>query len=192
MSDAISRLNEVVITGPVGVGKTTVSALLAEALGVPHVELDSLRFGYYAELGYDEAVRERLSDAEGWPAVYRYWKVFDPHSVERILEEHSGVIDMGGGSLICEYDDQLDRMRRALAPFPNVVMLTPCEDVDQALGILDKQKGRPMPGNRHFLEHHSLWELARIVVYTADHTPEEVRDEILQRLVPMPFPGKRG
>ena len=175
--------HDVVITGPVGAGKTTVSALLAEALGVPHVELDSLRFGYYAELGYDDAVRERLREAEGWRAVHRYFKVFDPHSVERVLEEHTGVIDMGGGSLICDHDDQLDRMRRALALFPNVVMLTPCKDVDRALGILDEQKGRAMPGNRHFLEHRSLWELARIVVYTADHTPEGVRDQILKRLV---------
>ena len=174
--------HDVVIMGPVRAGKTTVSALLAEALGVAHVELDSLRFGYYAELGYDDAVRERLWEAEGWPAVYRYWKVFDPHSVERVLEEHTGVIDMGGGSLICDQDDQLDRMRQALAPFPNVVMLTPCQDVDRALGILDEQAGRAMPGNRHFLENRSLWELARIVVYTADHTPEEVRDEILERL----------
>ncbi len=182
-----------IITGPVGAGKTTVSALLAQALGVPHVELDSLRFGYYAELGYDDAVRERLSEAEGWPAVYRYWKVFDPHSVERVLEEHTGVIDMGGGSLICEYDDQLDRMRRALAPFPNVVLLTPCEDLERALSILDEQAGRPVAGgNRHFLENRSLWELARTVVYTAGHTPEEVRDEILERLVPMPPRGREG
>lgn len=40
-----------IVIGPVGAGKTTVSALLAEALDVPHVKMDRLRLGYYAELG---------------------------------------------------------------------------------------------------------------------------------------------
>lgn len=128
-------------------------------------------------------MRKRLFEAEGWRAVDRYWKVFDPHPVERLLEEHTGVLDMGGGSLICAYEDQLERMRRAFEPFPNVVMLVPCPDIERAVVILSEQKGRVMDFNREFLHNRSLWELAKITVYTEGLTPEQVCAEVLQRIV---------
>lgn len=43
----------IILIGPTGIGKTTVSKLLAERLGMPRVALDEIRFGYYKEIGYD-------------------------------------------------------------------------------------------------------------------------------------------
>jgi hypothetical protein len=37
--------------------------------------------------------------------------------------------------------------------------------------------------NEYFIRHPSNHQLAKIVMYTKDKTPEEIRDEILQKLV---------
>jgi hypothetical protein len=79
----IQRFDPIFI-GPVGVGKTTVSALVAQALGVAHVEYDNLRRGYFEELGFDMEQNLRLNAAEGWHTMYRYWKVFSPYAIERL------------------------------------------------------------------------------------------------------------
>ena len=67
----------IILIGPLAAGKTTVGKLLGAALGVPTVELDDLRWGYYAEIGYDPEYAQRLRDEGGMKARAAYWKQFD-------------------------------------------------------------------------------------------------------------------
>ena len=68
------------VIGTTGSGKTTVARRTAEALGVPHIELDTLHWGPDWEEAPLETFRERVSDAiqgDGWVVDGNYGKVRD-------------------------------------------------------------------------------------------------------------------
>ena len=81
-------LSDIILIGPVGTGKSTLSRLLAEKLGLPRRSMDDLRWDYYKEIGFDETVQKQIAEQEGFLGVYRYWKPFEAHAVERLLAEH--------------------------------------------------------------------------------------------------------
>jgi len=186
----------VILIGPISAGKSTVGKLLAEKLRLPHYQLDEDRWTYYNEIGYDQArVSEIARHGEGMLGVLRYWKPFEAHAVERILQEHSGsVIDFGAGHSVYEEKDLFDRVERALAPYPNVVLLLPSPDLDESVAILNarflkmlEEEGQQVDRvilqvNEHFTKHPSNHRLAKMVVYTKGQTPQETRDEIVRRM----------
>lgn len=175
---------DVVLIGPIGVGKSTVAALLADALGVPLCSIDDLRSVYYPEIGYDEAYADALRRSEGLLGLYRYWKPFEVHAVERALAEHSGcVFDFGAGHSVFEDSELFARVRRALAGVRFVVLLVPSPDPEVSIqALLDRLPADPegvVALNEHFVRHPSNTRLATHTVYTEGKTPEEVRDEIV-------------
>ena len=52
----------IILIGPMGAGKTTIASLLAQKLGIVHHELDTRRWDYYLELGYDEAYAAQIRE----------------------------------------------------------------------------------------------------------------------------------
>jgi shikimate kinase len=178
---------EIVLIGPIGAGKSTQSRLLSEKLGVPQWAMDDLRGRYYAEIGFDERLATQIQEREGFAGLYRYWKPFEIHAVERLLAEHTDrVVDLGGGHSVYEDDAFFARAQRALAPYQNVVLLLPSPDLDESVRLLTERTGPCVSGgvdfHEHFVKHHSNHDLAKTVVYTKGRTPEETRDEILSRV----------
>lgn len=176
-------MEDIILIGPVGVGKTTTAKLLAEKLNKPLVSMDDLRLGYYKEIGYDDNHRAELKEKIGQKAVYQYWKVFDAHSVERILEDHENCIfDFGGGSTVMEFDVEFKRIQTALAPYSNVVLLTPSSDKHESLEIIYKRKNVVTNGwnlLQHFVFNGQYEKLAKQTVFVKDKTAEQVCDEVL-------------
>ena len=104
--------SEIIFIGPVGAGKTTLGTLVAEALQLPKHSLDDLRWGYYDEIGYDVATMKASDAKEGFAGVYQYWKPFEIHAVERMLEEHKDcVFDFGAGHSVYANDGLLRESR---------------------------------------------------------------------------------
>jgi hypothetical protein len=185
---------EIILIGPIGAGKTTVGALLAEALGLPQVSLDDVRFNYYRQIGYDEAAGEELERRHGFLALYRHWKPFEVYAVERALAEHAGcVFDFGAGHSVYEDPALFARAQAALAPFANVVLLLPSPDPDESVLLLRQRDGECADGgvdfHEHFVKHHSNRALARLTVYSKGQTPQQTRDEVLRRLLVPPAPA---
>lgn len=188
----------IILIGPMSAGKSTVAELLAEKLGLPHYALDDDRWEYYKEIGYDEAEASRIAHSdEGMIGLLRYWKPFEAHAVERVLQDHSGaVIDFGAGHTVHEDAALLARVQRALAPFPNVILLLPSPDLDESVAVLNARFSQLLHDevghvdaallevNAHFVRHPSNTTLAKIVVYTNGKTPQETCAEILQRIAP--------
>lgn len=177
---------EFVIIGPAGVGKTTVSKLLAERLDVPKVSMDDVLFGYFREVGFDEDHWKHIAEKLGKPAAYRYLKVFGSYGVKRILEDNQNcVFDFGGGGVMGEFPDEFAAMKTALSEFENVVFLIPAPDKKESLRFLyDRLKINP-PGwtiLEHLVFHPTHEELAKHTVYVKGKTPEQVCDDILMKL----------
>ncbi|MFH8883238.1 3-dehydroquinate synthase [Streptomyces californicus] len=161
----------VVLVGPMGVGKSTVGELLAARLGTTYRDTDA---DIVAEAG--KPIAEIFYD-EG----EEHFRALERRAVAAAVAGHPGVLSLGGGAV-------LDGATRELLAGRPVVYLS--MDVDQAVRRVGLNTARPllavnprrqwrelMDARRHLYE-----EVARTVVATDEHTPEEVAQAIIDAL----------
>jgi shikimate kinase len=191
-----NKLNStIILIGPLGAGKTTVGHLLAERLGLPICSLDHVRCAYYEKAGYDETLASQIvASSQGIQGVLRYSKPFEARMVEMVLADHNGIIDFGASNSV--YDDQelFARVESALSPYPHVILLLPSADLDESAEILKTRLTRMLTAagkdynqglfelNEYFVKHPSNQRLAKLVIYTKERTPEEISEELVQKL----------
>ncbi|MCL4262255.1 MAG: shikimate kinase [Anaerolineae bacterium] len=183
----------IILIGPLGAGKSTVGRLLAEKLALPFCSVDAVRGQYYQKVGYDETVAAQIAaSGQGIRRVLRYSQPFEARMVEMVLAEHHGVIDFGASNSV--YDDEalLARVERALAPYPQVILLRPSPDAAESTAILKSRLVRMLTAagrefndelfvlNDYFVQHPANRRLAKRVVYTKDKTPEQICAELVQ------------
>ncbi|MGY1550101.1 shikimate kinase [Streptomyces sp. MN6] len=160
-----------VLTGPMGVGKSTVGQLLAGRLGVGFRDTDD---------DIVAAEGRAISDIfveDGEPA----FRALEKEAVRQALAGHDGVLALGGGAI-------LDPDTRALLAGERVVYLS--MDVEEAVRRTGLGAARPllavnprkqwrelMEARRHLYE-----ETATAVVPTDGRTPEEVTEAVLDAL----------
>jgi shikimate kinase len=178
---------EIVLIGPRGSGKSTIAALLAKKLGLPRRSIDEVRWKYYDEIGYDIDTARYKHNQEGFWGLYRYWKPFEAHAVKRLLEDFRDcVFDLGGGNSVYEDDGLFEQVRELLAPYSHVILLLPSPDLNESIQILNARNEHDTESqrevNQHFVRHHSNYDLAKLIVYTKDRTPEETCEEIIKWL----------
>ncbi|MER8009117.1 shikimate kinase [Streptomyces sp. NPDC094149] len=162
---------QVVLVGPMGVGKSTVGRLLAERLGVGYRDTDD---DIVAAQG--RTIAEIFVD-DGEPA----FRAIEKAAVREALAGHEGVLALGGGSI-------LDADTRALLAGHRVVYLS--MDVEEAVKRTGLNTARPLlavnPRKqwRELMEaRRSLYEeVATVVVATDGRTPEEVTQVALDAL----------
>lgn len=189
-----------ILIGPLGAGKTTVGRLLAEKLNLPFCSVDNVRLAYYQKAGYDKTLASQIAASEqGIQGVLRYSKPFEARMVEKVLADHHGIIDFGASNSVYDDKDLFARIENALAPYPNVILLLPSPDMDESVEILKKRLTRMLTEagkeftdelfelNEYFVKHPSNHQLAKLVIYTKDKTPEEICDELVQKPTIMPF-----
>ncbi|MEU8667814.1 3-dehydroquinate synthase [Streptomyces anulatus] len=161
----------VVLVGPMGVGKSTVGELLAARLGTTYRDTDADVVAAagkpIAEIFYDEGEE--------------HFRALERRAVEAAVAGHTGVLSLGGGAV-------LDAATRELLAGRPVAYLS--MDVDEAVRRVGLGAARPllavnprrqwrelMDARRHLYE-----EVARTVVATDEHTPEEVAQAIIDAL----------
>jgi shikimate kinase len=161
----------VVLVGPMGAGKTTVAALLAEAWGVPARDTD-----------------RDVEAAEGRPISdifvddgEQHFRSLERAAVRAALESHDGVLALGGGAV-------LDPATREALAGHTVVFLR--------VGLADAVKRVGLGGARPLLlgnvrgtlkklldERTPVYEsVASVVVDTDGREPGEVADEVRRRV----------
>ncbi|GHA80474.1 shikimate kinase [Streptomyces termitum] len=161
----------VVLVGPMGSGKSTVGALLAERLGAPYRDTD-------ADIVAAEG--REISDIFVEDGEERF-RALEKAAVAAAVAEHEGVLALGGGAV-------LDAGTRALLAGLPVAYLS--MDVEEAVRRVGLGVARPllavnprrqwrelMDARRHLYE-----EVARAVVATDARTPEEVAEAVLDAL----------
>ena len=162
---------QIVLVGPMGVGKSTVGRLLAERLDCSYRDTDD---DIVAEQG--RTIAEIFVD-EGEPV----FRALEKQAVQRALAEHDGVLALGGGSI-------LDEDTRGLLAGHRVVYLS--MDVEEAVQRTGLNAARPLlavnPRRqwRELMEarRHLYTEVALAVVPTDGRTPDEVTQAVLDAL----------
>ncbi len=183
---------KIILIGPMGAGKTTIGKLLSERLGLRNISLDEIRQPYYDEVGYNNDVARQVHAERGMAGILEYWKPFEAHSVERVLQDYTDcVIDFGAGQSVYDDDGLFTKVKKALEPYPNVVLLLPSADQEESIQILNTRIPPDAPPeiipwykemNAYFVRHHSNTDLAKIIVYTLAKTPSDTCDEIIGKL----------
>ncbi|MFD0311518.1 shikimate kinase [Streptomyces sp. NPDC127119] len=161
----------IVLVGPMGVGKSTVGALLAERLGCRFRDTDE---DIVAEQGRTIA---DIFVEEGESA----FRALEKQAVRRALAGHEGVLALGGGSI-------LDEDTRALLAGQPVVYLS--MDVEEAVQRTGLNAARPLLAVNPRRQWRELMDarrplyagVASAVVTTDGRTPEEVTRAVLDAL----------
>ncbi|MEU6210558.1 shikimate kinase [Streptomyces sp. NPDC090085] len=161
----------VVLVGPMGSGKSTVGALLAERLGVPYRDTDA---DIVASQG--RTVSDIFVD-EGEP----YFRELERQAVAAAVAEHGGVLALGGGAVLDE------GTRGLLAGLPVAYLSM---DVEEAVRRVGLGAARPLLAVNPRRQWRELMEarrplyteVARVVVPTDDRTPAEVAQAVLDAL----------
>ncbi|MEV0779696.1 shikimate kinase [Streptomyces sp. NPDC050433] len=162
---------QIVLVGPMGVGKTTVGALLAERLDTAYRDTD-------ADIVAAEG--REISDIffdEG----EQHFRDLERAAVRTALAEHSGVLALGGGAV-------LDKDTRGLLEGLPVVYLS--MEANEAVRRTGLGLARPLlainPRQQWKLlmeERRSLYtEVARAVVPTDERAPDEVAEAVIEAL----------
>ncbi|WP_059008722.1 shikimate kinase [Streptomyces specialis] len=160
-----------VLVGPPGAGKSTVGALLAERLGVTLRDTDA-----DVERTAGKSVADIFVE-DGEPRI----RALEAAAVRAAVTGHDGVVSLGGGAV-------LDAGTRALLAGRPVVFLDVA--LAEAVHRVGLDTARPLlavnPRQRWRVlmeERRPLYtEVARAVVQTADRTPDEVVQAVLDAL----------
>ncbi|GAA5153247.1 shikimate kinase [Nocardioides marinquilinus] len=157
----------VVLVGPMGAGKSTVAALLAERLGVTARDTDA---------DVEAAEGRSVSDIFVDSGEARF-RELERDAVAAALASHDGVLALGGGAVLDE------RTRSLLAGHPVVFLRVGLSEAVKRVGL---GAGRPLLlGNvrarvKALLDERApIYEsVATAVVDTDDATPAEVADRV--------------
>ncbi|MBC9733602.1 shikimate kinase [Nocardioides marmotae] len=160
-----------VLVGPMGAGKTTVAALLADAWGVAARDTDQ---------DVEAAEGRSVSDIFVDSGEARF-RELEAAAVAAALAEHDGVLALGGGAVL----DPATRER--LAGHPVVYLRVGLADAVKRVGL---GTSRPLliGGVRSRIkalldERAPVYEsVATLVVDTDGRTAQQVADEILEAL----------
>ena len=157
-----------VLVGPPGAGKSTVGRAVANRLGVAFRDTDA---------DVETSAGKTVSDVfvDDGEAAFR---ALERAAVERALQEHDGVLSLGGGAV-------LDAGTRRLLADHHVVLLD--ADLGAAAGRVGMGQGRPLIGlnpraqlRQLLQERRPLYlEVAREVVDTSALTPMQVVEQVV-------------
>ena len=179
----------IVLIGPQAAGKSTLAAAVAKARGLRHVPLDAVRYYYFLLEGFEFA---RQLAAPDFATVAAYWKPFEIGAAEGVLADFpDSVIDFGASQAHFEQPDRRARFEAALGPLPNVFLLLPSLDLEEAIRICDERdrarmgpRYDPMRGElaRKYVHSDCFRAVAKHTVVTGGRSVEEAAEELLSLL----------
>ena len=195
-NEILEQREEIILVGPMGVGKTTLALHLSEKLGLLNFPVDRLKWYYRFKNGYDLAKGTKILKESGFQELANYFTdYFGNAELAEILNEfRGGIFDFGASHSHYENYNDLLEAKRILAPFNNIIQLLPTNDFKTNCEILDKRISKRyediewkkevlssyIQQNRVYLLSNSYSSLAKTTIYTEGKTIEQVGEEILK------------
>ncbi|HRV92992.1 MAG TPA: AAA family ATPase [Anaerolineae bacterium] len=188
---------DIIFIGPYGAGKTTLAELISKKLNWPHYSLDGSNYRYYLKMipNYDSNIVDQM-DLEKLSSLEQ--QRYDVFVIEKFLKEHSNevcVFDFGVGHSVYDNDECFEQIQQILFPYINIVLILPSPSQEESLEILLDQirkhwaKGDGLSDtqineiNKYVINHHSNYDLAKMIVYTKGKSSQETSEEIHRKLV---------
>ena len=136
--------------------------------------------------------REQLNEFYSNEKSFNNFKDFEFYltgSVLTTLTEPS-VIDFGAGHSVYEDPVMFYEMSKLINKFTNVVYMIPSENKEESIQILNNRilqrnknlSSQTLKDNRHFISMSCNEQLATIIQYTKDKTPEQISKEIFDKI----------
>jgi len=168
--------NSIILIGPMGVGKSTISEELYKKTNLPKVSLDD---------------RNLLSNIYSERGKFDNFKDFEFYLTTRVLSslKQPAVIDFGAGHSIYENPLMFIEMKKFLSRFQNIVFLIPTQDKETSLNIINQRlidkrsvNNHQLNDNKHFVYSPCNESLATITEYTFNKSPEEISNDIIEQI----------
>jgi shikimate kinase len=165
----------IILTGFMGTGKSTIGRLLASRLGRPFIDMDA-----FIE------VRERVSIAQIFSEKgERYFRSLESALCKELAAKHSLVIATGGGTLTT--DENLIAMQQS-----GIVICLDANETALWQRLADQSDDRPMlSGKDKFREIQKLYAMRKPAydnilahIDTSHLDPSEVVDAVMQLISP--------
>lgn len=172
----------IILTGPIGVGKSTQAKLLGKELGQPVCVYDEVKDNYRYKLGLDKEKALSINADQGLYPFLEYMNEFKSQILEPIIKDHPGhIIDLGAGAHSFDEPHQVERARRAFETAKDIIFLLPSNDLETNIKSLPGIKENYVVNT--FLMMHPTNELfATKTIYTLNKTPDEVLQNIMGEL----------
>lgn len=174
--------NCIVLTGPIGVGKSTQAKLLGEKLDMPVCVYDSVKSEYRCKVGLNEEKALSIEKESGTYDLLQYINEFKSKILQQIIDDHPNhIIDLGGGAHSFDEPHQIERARKAFESVKEVILLIPSLDLETNINsLLGIKENREI--NTFLIMHPTNNMFATKTVYTLGKTPDEVLYDILVKL----------
>lgn len=178
------RNNNILVMGPIGVGKTSVSKELAKRTGRKLIEMDEEKKRIYSQIGFSLEKCEEKYEKYGIMGWYQYQKPFELYSVKMLLGENdNAVIDFGGGQSVYDNEEQVKEFLSIVKSQKYSFLLMPYEDVDMSLKLLStRNEDDDTDLNRIFINSITSRQAAKHIIYTGEKTISDIVDEILKNV----------
>lgn len=181
---------KIIIIGPMGIGKSTVSKIISEKLDFKLYDFDELRYHMYLEMeGYSKDKERDIAINEPKENLFKYWKPFEVKQLEILLENNEGIFDVGGGHVVQEDPSLYNRVYDLLKNEPYVINLYYCEDIDESIKALSYRGDIPEEAlefygrlNTYFININMYKDFSKYNIETRNKTYEDIADEILKAI----------
>jgi len=175
-------MNTIILTGPVGVGKSTQGKLLSKELGMPLCIYDEVKDKYRYKIGLSREKALAINEESGVYAMLCYMNEFKSKILKPIIDDHQGhVIDLGAGAHSFDEPHQVERTQEAFKSIDDIFLLMPSKDLETNINVLPGLR-QGYEVNTFLIMHPTNELLTRKTIYTLNKTPNEVMIEIIESL----------
>jgi len=166
-----------VLTGPIGVGKSTLAGLLGSDLSLPVCTYDEVKDKYRYKIGLSREKALEINKNEGAYAMIQYMNEYKSQILEPIIKDHPNhIIDLGAGAHSFDEPHQIERAKNAFNLVDEVVLLMPSKDLEVNIKSLPGFKDN-WEVNTYLIMHPTNKMFATKTIYTYGIKPDEVLDE---------------
>jgi len=169
----------IILTGPIGVGKSTQAELLADELGQSLCVYDEIKDNYRYKIGLSKEKALAINAEHGVYAMLEYMNEFKSQILKPIIDDHPGhIIDLGAGAHSFDEPHQVERARRAFESVKDIILLMPSPDLEININSLPGIK-EGYAINTFLIMHPTNEIFATKTIYTLNKTPKEMMHEII-------------
>lgn len=175
-------METIILTGPIGAGKTTQGKLLSNELGMPLCVYDEVKDNYRYKIGLSKEKALAINEEHGVYAMLCYMNEFKAKILKPIIDDHKGhVIDLGAGAHSFDEPHQVKLAQEAFEEIDNIFLLMPSNDLETNIKALPGLKEN-YEINTFLIMHPTNELLTKKTIYTLNKSPEKIMVEIIKSL----------